>query len=80
MRANYGLSESDYRTLVEGQQGQCAICGRIPARRRLAVDHDHETGSVRGLLCGPCNIGLGVFQDNPTILEKAAEYLRALRH
>jgi hypothetical protein len=54
----------------------CEICGILaPSHRRHAIDHDHETGEVRGLLCDTCNKGLGLFKDNPTLLSKAQEYL-----
>ena len=59
------------------QGGKCAICGTqyVLGLKRLALDHCHETGRIRGLLCGSCNRGLGLFRDNPERLRKAIEYL-----
>jgi len=61
VKQRYRLSAADYYALLELQEGRCAICqthvDRLP--RRLDVDHDHKTGVVRGLLCHPCNVGLG---------------------
>ncbi len=50
----------------------CQICGR---KRLLVVDHDHVTGSIRGILCARCNLGIGYFVDNPQLLKNAASYL-----
>lgn len=75
----YGITAEEYDKLYKAQGGKCAICRRATGKaRRLAVDHDHKTGKVRGLLCKPCNrYGLGMFaRDNPEILERAAAYLR----
>lgn len=77
----YGLTEKAYAALLAAQCGECAIC-RAPCAQfkrgePLHVDHDHETGQVRGLLCSPCNLTLGHFNDDPERLERAAEYLRA---
>ena len=56
----YGITDEDYAALYESQGGRCAICRRATgATKRLAVDHDHRSGLVRGLLCGPCNITIG---------------------
>lgn len=55
----YGITEAQYQCLLVGQNGVCALCGSPPKTRRLAVDHDHQTGRVRGLLCDPCNRSLG---------------------
>lgn len=52
---------------------RCALCGSATG---LVIDHDHTTGAVRGVLCGPCNIGLGMFRDRPDLLLAAVEYLR----
>lgn len=76
MRRSYGLSVEDYQKLSEQQKGLCRICqSRCPTGKRLAVDHCHETGAVRGLLCSSCNNGLGRFRDSPELLNKAARYL-----
>ncbi len=69
----YNLSSEELKTLEEEQEGGCAIC-REP--KKLFVDHDHETGNVRGLLCHHCNAGLGLFRDNPTYLQSAIQYLK----
>lgn len=71
----YGLSVEDYLTLLSKQGGVCAICGVAPTTRKLAVDHNHDTGKNRGLLCDNCNNGLGRFKDDPTRLRSAASYL-----
>jgi hypothetical protein len=61
--------------------GRCEICGKSDAQngKLLAVDHDHETGKLRGLLCGQCNTVLGLVKDEPAVLLRAAEYLRGHR-
>jgi hypothetical protein len=79
----YGIAFTDYQARFIAQDGQCAICGTkenlgLPnVKRFLARDHDHNNGDQRGLLCRGCNMGLGYFKDDPVILAKAAEYLRA---
>lgn len=54
----YGITIEDYDRMLEEQGGLCAICRNPPITYRLAVDHDHDTGAVRGLLCPPCNRAL----------------------
>lgn len=79
----YGLTREAFEAMYRQQHGRCAICGtKVPhkvgrgqGRRTLVVDHDHETGAVRGLLCPNCNTGLGMFKDSPENLRMAAEYL-----
>lgn len=71
----YGLAESDYEEMLKAQNGVCKICGNECARGRLSVDHDHHTGRVRGLLCRDCNVNNGIFNDDPNLLRRAAEYL-----
>lgn len=81
----YGLTREHYEQMRARQGGGCAICGRSRGRmfrgkpRDLAVDHDHDTGVVRGLLCDDCNVGLGLFVDDPLILRKAAAYVEAAK-
>jgi hypothetical protein len=73
----YGIAVGDYWKLYEFQGGVCYIC-RIAtgATKKLAVDHNHETGEVRGLLCGPCNKGvIGHLRHNIDALQRAIEYL-----
>ncbi len=68
----YGITEERYDELYAQQEGRCAICGVGGA---LSVDHNHETGVVRGLLCHACNTGLGGLKDSPELLLRAVEYL-----
>lgn len=75
LRKKFDLTPEQYESMLEQQNGGCAICGKPPGTRRLAVDHDHKTGAVRALLCGNCNHVLGNGQDNPNLLRKAADYL-----
>jgi hypothetical protein len=64
-RQRYGITLADYDRMCEEQGGLCKICGNPPgSRQRLAVDHDHDTGEVRGLLCTPCNAQLGWYERN----------------
>jgi hypothetical protein len=73
----FKISIEFWKKKAEAQDNKCAICNKeCITGKRLAVDHDHETGEVRDLLCNNCNQGLGKFQDSPQLLEKAAEYLR----
>ena len=73
----YGINQLDYTKMLEAQDHSCAICGtEDPSPKKyLCVDHNHDTGEVRGLLCHSCNTGLGMFKDDPNNLLKANEYL-----
>ena len=75
--AKYGLDEDELAWLTGAHDGLCAICGRPEPTpgRSLAVDHDHATGTVRGLLCGRCNQTLGRMNDDPALLRAMADYL-----
>jgi hypothetical protein len=75
--AQYGLTIESYDAMLTEQAGVCAICGRENAsKRRLAVDHDHATGEVRGLLCNRCNAGIGLLGDTAEAVARAVVYLR----
>jgi hypothetical protein len=84
---NYGLTVDEYNAMLRRQGGVCAICGKSePAEHgrtgkqfRLAVDHCHETGAVRGLLCQKCNRAVGLLGDDPILLRKAISYLLRTR-
>lgn len=78
----YGLTVEQYDEMLAAQSGCCAICESSNPKGRAGspyfqVDHCHSTGRVRGLLCGPCNSGLGSFGDDPEVLMKAVAYLTA---
>ena len=73
--SRYGITEDDYVKLLNYAGGVCWICRRPPKTKRLAVDHDHKTGHVRGLLCWRCNSVLGKFYDDPARFDSAHVYL-----
>jgi hypothetical protein len=79
LRTTYGISYEEYQKRLAAQGGGCAICGGMDSgnskSERLPVDHCHETGAVRGILCGPCNKGLGHLGDDPARLMSAVAYL-----
>jgi DNA repair exonuclease SbcCD ATPase subunit len=80
LRANYGLTYDSYIQMLAEQNGKCKICGRSDSghvnSKWLAVDHDHATGKIRGLLCQPCNRGIGLLRDCPDTLAAAIIYLK----
>lgn len=73
----FNASAAAYDLQFHGQNGRCAVCLREPGKgeARFAFDHDHETGSARGVLCPSCNGGLGCFRDRPDLLQAAIAYL-----
>jgi len=71
------VSPTEYRELVAKFGDVCMICAEKP-KYKLAVDHCHETGRIRGLLCHRCNTSLGLMRDNPALLERASVYLRSV--
>lgn len=80
--AKYKLTIEDYDTMLKDQGGVCAVCGNHEMAttkhggvKRLAVDHNHSTGEVRGILCNKCNIGISMFDENLDILASATSYL-----
>ena len=72
LKSEYNITEEYYAQMQTQQNKCCAICTR---ETKLVIDHCHTTLQVRGLLCRQCNLGLGHFKDNPTLLIKAKEYL-----
>jgi hypothetical protein len=74
LKRRYGIGADEFDELVRQQGGVCPICGRADPEH---VDHDHETGDVRGILCFNCNGGLGQFRDSIDSLRAAAAYLDA---
>lgn len=89
-RRRLGISLADYERMLQAQGFRCSICGihESEVQKRFSVDHDHSCCTygkeacglcVRGLLCGPCNRGIGLFYDNSQILRAAADYLENAR-
>lgn len=74
----YGITIDGYRLLNEKQKGLCAICGNPNKNKRiLSVDHSHKTGLIRGLLCQPCNMAIGLLKEDTSIIEKVLNYLKS---
>ena len=79
----YGISHDDYKKMLLSQGGGCAICGRTEDNRPkdsnnakfLAVDHEHGTGRIRGILCENCNRALGLFKEDRELMKQAIKYL-----
>lgn len=80
LREKYGITLVQYGEMYDAQDGCCGICKEsFPPGAQLHVDHDHDTGDIRGLLCGNCNAGLGMFQDDSERLYAAVAYLDRCR-
>jgi hypothetical protein len=73
LRWKYGITQADYNSMVLDQKGKCLICSNDKCR--LVVDHDHETGEIRGLLCSQCNTALGLMYDKIENFASAIKYL-----
>ena len=84
LKCEYGIGIAEYEQMFQAQKGLCAIClkpesvidKKRNAVRRLAVDHCHTTNKIRGLLCYGCNVSIGKMNDDPEVLERAAQYIR----
>jgi hypothetical protein len=78
LRSKYGITELQYNKILQDQQGCCAVCRRRAStfKVHLAVDHDHKTGEIFGLLCTHCNRYVIGRIRNPELFENAAAYLR----
>jgi len=77
LRNTYGIDLYEYEEMLAFQQHVCAICNKTEPTegRQLAVDHCHDTGEVRGLLCGKCNKAIGLLNDDINLIRDAAKYL-----
>ncbi len=84
MKEMYGITPEDYDRMHAEQSGKCKTCKEVPvgdkARGRLHVDHCHQTGKIRGLLCYRCNLAIGHLRDNPALAITVAEYLKEHQH
>ncbi len=74
-KLRYGITAEQTAAMLRRQKGRCAIC-RIDVAVKFHIDHCHLTKKVRGILCGPCNQGLGMFYDDAVALANAIKYLR----
>jgi len=85
LKKMFGITGDEYQEKLNSQSGVCAVCGKeevVHAKngkdmKRLAVDHDHNTGEIRGLLCSNCNAAIGYFKDEISIIERAVMYLKS---
>ena len=81
LKAKFGITELEYNTMLEAQNGVCAICGQSETRIKfgrptmLAVDHNHKTGKVRQLICSKCNMAIGLIDESPTRCDRIRDYL-----
>lgn len=87
LKRSFGVLDTEFNKILRDQGCACAICGtafqKITPNKKINIDHDHSSGNPRGLLCTPCNLGLGAFRDSISLLARAARYLarhRAIEH
>ena len=76
LKNRFGITLEEYQRLFDLQLGGCAICKQPEKDQNLAVDHDHVTGRVRGLLCRKCNIALGMLKEDEDIIWNLLDYLK----
>lgn len=75
----FGITSAEYEEILKKQNGACAICNEYklaPHRSFMPVDHSHETGKIRGILCNGCNQAIGIFEERKDLLENAIRYLK----
>ena len=75
LRTLFGMSLNDVEIMLTAQCGQCLLCERAITMKTKCIDHDHESGQVRGLLCTQCNTALGMVKDNPETLQRMITYV-----
>lgn len=73
LRQKYGLNPNEYQEMLEKQDYKCKICNKV---KKLVIDHCHESGKIRSLLCPQCNTGIGMFFESEQFLLNAIDYLR----
>ena len=79
LKTRYDIDENEFFLLWESQEGRCAICNNtFKSASDAHIDHCHTQGYVRGILCQTCNMGLGMFKDNPQFLLRAVRYLGSI--
>lgn len=80
MLRTYGITQEEYNEMLKEQDYSCAICQthQDEFENRLSIDHNHNTGSIRGLLCSNCNTAIGLLGDNLESIQKALDYLKVL--
>ena len=80
LKSRFGITIEQYNVLLLKQNFRCAIClkSKTDNGKALAVDHNHTTGDIRGLLCNKCNFGIGQFDDNISLLKKTIRYLEGM--
>ena len=77
LKHRFGISLDEYKEMLKNQNNSCKICNSVcKTGRSLAVDHNHKTGNIRGLLCAYCNRGIGLLHDDINLLEEAVKYLK----
>src|SRR5260370_22694006 len=76
-KRKYGISEQEYQKLLKSQKSKCAICSSSLKIQQPALDHCHKTHKIRGILCHPCNLGIGFLKDNILLLKSALKYLQS---
>ena len=75
LQRKYDITQEEYEEILEKQEGNCFICHESPDKRLLAVDHNHDTGKVRGLLCHKCNTVIGLLNEDKERFQRAIAYL-----
>lgn len=78
-KSRQGVAEEQYGLMLDQQNGVCAGCLSPPVSKRLAIDHNHITGQIRGLLCSNCNLGIGLLKEDSEIMARLIQYLAIRR-
>ena len=82
LKSEYNLTPEQYADMLTKQNNRCAICGEpldLQNPHRVHIDHDHNTGKVRGILCNKCNMAIGLFRHNPEYTNNATKYLEVVK-